>query len=111
MKRIPASNELVAELNNQAKRLVARGMCADEAIRDVLQNQNAELVDSTDPHDTDGGYVELWRVAGRYVSVWFISPFGHASDVSDDTAYDAACIGFCNDIPPGWEFDESNRET
>lgn len=99
---VPAS--IVDHLNRVARNLVGLGVYTGaEALRTIGAERQMHVVDQTDPDDTDGGYVQLWRGDdGRYLTVWFVSEYGAADDVTTVEEWDAARVGFDNQRL-GWE--------
>jgi hypothetical protein len=71
------------------------GRSASGAIDQVILEEAMGMVDETDPKDTNGGYVQLYRLPNdRYATVWIVSPIGSAMDVTDADDYENNAIGF-----------------
>lgn len=92
-------------LNAEVREVLALGeaqVYADVALRQVGDKHGMVLADTTSATDTDGGYVELWRLPdGRYTTVWFVSQFGAADAVNTPEQYEADAVGFDNQTL-GW---------
>jgi hypothetical protein len=80
--------------NREAVELLSSTLDGETALRSVLAFNGFTRVDTTDPNNTDGGYVELHRLNGRYLIVWFSSQFGHAFEVTSADEFENAHIGF-----------------
>ena len=90
-------------MNTNVRNLLTLGFHSGaSAIRAIGAELQMQWMDETDPTDTSGGYVQLWRDdAGRYVTVWFVSEYGDANDVATPAEWDAARVGF-DTQPLGW---------
>lgn len=99
--------DYVDSLNSKVESLLSAhiGLDAEQAINQIADAEGMLYYDETDPADTDGGYVKLYAriVDGRreYLTVWFVSAFGAAADVTDPESFRAKLVGFdCQ--PLGW---------
>lgn len=94
-------DESIARLNQEVRDLIG-SMNARDAIQSVLARHRFNLIYTSNPEDTSGGYVELWQDPdGLYATVWLVSSFAHAVDVTTPAAWDGAYLGFDNQVDWG----------
>jgi uncharacterized iron-regulated membrane protein len=64
-------------LNAEVSVILAAGdgkVNATDVLHQVISEHRMEQVDTTNPRDTDSGYVELWKLPdGKHTTVWFVS--------------------------------------